>query len=325
MSNGYETSSQKTDKNSKWEADYIVVGSGCVGGLVAGRLAEKFSVILLEFGDNDLANQDIYVPTGSTVGGLGSHRVNHYFMPMGHSLRDDELRNFYDDRFWPFSGGCTLGGGGSVNGMQHVWGTVDYYKRWYDLTGDPDWRPNRVMKRWKEMETFKNDTNLVFSSPNRSTNGPFRTRLTSLTDAKNGTSDVVASALASEYKVPVIKDFNDPTTPIGGFSAWNLAQSGDKDIPSVRRESSATAMFRDKLVARPGSNIYGGTGHLCNLTVITNARALRVAMPNKGGEVTATGVEVLVQGKCIFFSKKGVILSAGFTFLNSLALVIRQF
>lgn len=110
--------------------DYIVVGAGTAGCVVASRLAEggRYRVLLLEAGGSD-RNVWIQLP-------IGYGRT--YFNPRVNWMYESQPVPGLDGRssYWPR--GKVVGGSGSVNAMVHVRGQPDDFNDWRDL-GNPGW------------------------------------------------------------------------------------------------------------------------------------------------------------------------------------------
>ena len=112
------------------EYDYIVVGAGTAGCVVASRLAERpgTRVLLLEAGGSD-RRMMIQLP-------IGYGRT--FFDPAVNWMYDTDPVPGLDDRrsYWPR--GKVLGGSGSINAMVHVRGFAHDFDDWRDM-GNPGW------------------------------------------------------------------------------------------------------------------------------------------------------------------------------------------
>lgn len=110
--------------------DYIVIGAGTAGCVVASRLAERAGtrVLLLEAGGSD-RRPWIQIP-------IGYGRT--YFDPSVNWMYDTESVPGLDGRssYWPR--GKVVGGSGSINAMVHVRGFAHDFNDWRDA-GNPGW------------------------------------------------------------------------------------------------------------------------------------------------------------------------------------------
>lgn len=127
--------------------DYIVVGGGSAGAVLAARLTENplVRVCLLEAGGPD-SNPFIHIPFGlSLLSQFDNIGWGYNTEPQPH-LNNREL-------FWPR--GKTLGGSSSVNAMCYIRGQVEDYDRWA-ANGATGWDFKSVLPYFKKAEDFCN-------------------------------------------------------------------------------------------------------------------------------------------------------------------------
>jgi len=123
--------------------DYIIIGAGSAGCVLANRLSADAnkSVLLLEAGDKD-SNFMIHMPAG--VGSLiGTDKVNWYY----NTEPQSELHN--RPLFWPR--GKVLGGSSSINGMIYIRGHAVDYDMWRQM-GLEGWSFDEVLPYFKRSE-----------------------------------------------------------------------------------------------------------------------------------------------------------------------------
>ncbi len=125
------------------EADFVVIGAGSSGCVIANRLSENPSnkVVLLEAGGRDL-NPWIHVPVG-------------YFKTMHNPSVDWCYKTEPDPGLngrsidWPR--GKVLGGSSSLNGLLYVRGQKEDYDRWRQM-GNEGWSWDDVLPLFKRSE-----------------------------------------------------------------------------------------------------------------------------------------------------------------------------
>jgi choline dehydrogenase-like flavoprotein len=125
------------------EFDYVVIGAGAAGCVVASRLSEDptVSVCLLEAGGSD-NSVFIKVPLGfAATAPLGIHNWNYNTVPQAGL----NVRRGYQPR------GKVLGGSSSVNAMVYTRGNRLDYDHWAAL-GNPGWGFEDVLPYFKRSE-----------------------------------------------------------------------------------------------------------------------------------------------------------------------------
>jgi choline dehydrogenase len=123
--------------------DYIVVGAGSAGCVLAARLSAsgRFRVLLLEAGPAD-RNLWIHVPLG-----YGKLFTNARYNWLYQSEPEPELKN----RHIIQPRGKVLGGSSSINGLLYVRGQREDFDHWRQL-GNPGWSYDDVLPFFRESE-----------------------------------------------------------------------------------------------------------------------------------------------------------------------------
>jgi choline dehydrogenase len=129
---------------SDTQFDYIVIGAGTAGSLMANRLSADKSrrVLLIEAGRKDDYHW-IHIPVGYLYC-IGNPRTDWLY-----STEPDAGLN---GRVLRYPRGKTLGGCSSINGMIYMRGQSRDYEHWADLTGDDGWRWQNVLPGFRKHE-----------------------------------------------------------------------------------------------------------------------------------------------------------------------------
>ncbi len=125
------------------EFDYIIVGAGSAGCVLANRLTEsgRHRVLLLEAGGED-RNIWIHIPLG-----YGKHFSN----PDVNWLYETEPEPECHGRKIIAPRGKVMGGSSSINGLMYVRGQAQDYDRWRQL-GNPGWSFADVLPYFRKAE-----------------------------------------------------------------------------------------------------------------------------------------------------------------------------
>lgn len=264
------------------EADYVVVGSGSSGAVVAGRLAQSgASVILLEAGKSDDRGMHRYFTRKpGMIGPMHSEPKLERLFDWGYrSVPQPGL----DGRRMPAPRGKVGGGSSSVNGMVYVRGNRANYDSWA-AEGNTGWSADEVNAAFKRFEDFEDGENAY-----RGAGGPIRI---SRNDKPQEATLQFIQATADTLGVKVLDDYN-------AAEQEGIARMQQNAADGVRY--SSTRGYVHNLAPR-------------TLEFQTEVHATRVVI--EGGR--ATGVEVIDQAKGAGGTRrfiragKEVIVSAGF-------------
>jgi choline dehydrogenase len=243
------------------EADYVVVGAGSAGCVVAARLSEDPSarVVLLEAGGAD-RNPWIHIPLG-----------------YGKTISDPSVNWCYETEpdpnlngrrvFWPR--GKVLGGSSSINGLLYVRGQAEDFDHWRQL-GNAGWSFDDVLPYFKRSEGRIGEVTELHGAA-----GPLA--VSDLGDRHELCEAYIQAS--TELGIPRTEDFNGPDQEGVGYYHVTARRG--------RRCSAAVAFLRPAM-KRP------------NLRVITGAQAERVLLAGRRavGVVFAQGsASVTVRAK----------------------------
>jgi choline dehydrogenase len=250
------------------EFDYVIVGAGSAGCVLANRLSAdgKHSVLLLEAGPED-KNLWIHVPLG--YGKLFKEKTVNW---MYQTEPEPELggRQVFQPR------GKVLGGSSSINGLLYVRGQHEDYDRWRQR-GNSGWGYDDVLPYFKKAEDQQRGGDKYHG-----VGGP-------LTVSNLGHPDPLSAAFidaAAETGLPVNSDFNGASQEGAGF--FQTTTRGG------RRASTAMAYLRP---AKSRGNLRVETSALAQRILFDGRRARTVEYRQHDVLRTASArKEILVSG-----------------------------
>jgi choline dehydrogenase len=142
--------------------DYIVIGAGSAGAVLAARLSERAdrTVLMLEAGGGDWSPA-IHIP------GLLGHMLTSTTQNWQYRGRPDATLG---GRVLTWMGGRLLGGSSSINGMVYGRGLPHDYARWV-AAGNPGWSWDDLLPYFKRAECWSGKPDAT-----RGTKGPLHTR-----------------------------------------------------------------------------------------------------------------------------------------------------
>ncbi len=147
--------------NSAGEYDYIIIGGGTAGCVLANRLTRNrnIDVLLIEAGGRD-DYLWIHIPVGY-LRCIGNPRTDW--------LYKTEPDAGLNGRSLIYPRGKVLGGSSSINGMIYMRGQAQDYDRWADETGDASWNWDSVLPHFMRSEDYHGG-----SGPHHGSGGEWR-------------------------------------------------------------------------------------------------------------------------------------------------------
>jgi choline dehydrogenase len=261
MNNNNNGASGKTS-----EFDYVIVGAGSAGCVLANRLSAsgKHSVLLLEAGPKD-TNLWIHVPLG--YGKLFKEKTVNW---MYQTEPEPGLngRQVFQPR------GKVLGGSSSINGLLYVRGQHEDYDRWRQH-GNAGWGYDDVLPYFKKAENQQRGGDKYHG-----VGGPLP-----VSDWRH--ADPLSEAFvaaAAETGIPTNPDFNGAAQEGAGFFQTTTRRG--------RRASTAFSYLRP---AKGRRNLHVETGALAQRLLFEGRRARAVEYRQNGALKTARArKEILV-------------------------------
>lgn len=205
--------------------DYIIIGAGSAGCVLANRLTQDadISVLLIEAG-----GKDDYVWIHIPVGYL--YCINN---PRTDWLFRTEAEAGLNGRSLIYPRGKVMGGSSSINGMIYMRGQQRDYEEWARLTGDDSWRWDQVLALFRVAEDHHGGGDAVHGS-----GGEWRVEKQRLR------WDILDAfrAAAAQTGIPATDDFNSGDNEGCGYFEvnqkngirWNTAKAFLKSIKHRR-------------------------------------------------------------------------------------------
>ncbi|KAJ4301765.1 hypothetical protein N0V90_003859 [Kalmusia sp. IMI 367209] len=240
--------------------DFIIVGGGTAGCLLANRLAHSAarpSVLLIEAGTD---------PSGDEI----LNPFNRFAVPiirpdLDYAYTSTPQKNL-DGRTIVYERGKGLGGSTLLNYGVYLYGSREDYNRWADIVGDETWRWEHTKESFKQIENYDFSANSAYSQyanpkpVDHGKHGYVKIRLPPVFE--KGYAEVLKAFLDTGESLNLDVNSGNPM----GVGVWPISSFGDG------RTTSATA----HLVDRPS-----------NLIVWTDAIVHRL----KIDEGRVTGIE----------------------------------
>ncbi|KAF8959801.1 aryl-alcohol oxidase [Flammula alnicola] len=280
---------ENVNKLPTTEFDFVIVGGGTAGAVLASRLSE--------------------IKTLSNVGVLNSE-VPYFWANLQNTQYDWNFTTTpqvgLNGRSLAYARGHILGGSSSINAMFYTRGTSDDYDRWARVTGDPGWSWDRMFSYFLKHEK------LTQPADHHNITGQYN-------PAVHGFHGMTSTSLPGFLQSFVPRSIQAANELEGPFE-FNLDMNSGKPlglcwfqgtIGNGTRSSSATSYLVNGVLSRP------------NLFVVLNSQVTRVLPDKSAGEtISFRLVEVFAKLPVILLSstegnrsvvraRKEVILSAG--------------
>ncbi|KAJ8707934.1 hypothetical protein PYW08_010300 [Mythimna loreyi] len=255
--------------------DYIIVGGGTAGCVVARRLAEsgRDSVMLLEEGGD---------PPFLAM-------IAYFFDELPNSPIDRNYTSTRDpyaargqNNYTKLTSGITLGGSASLNHFIHLRGSRLDYNDWAKITGDDSWNYENVLPYFKKSENVCEDDKILKKNCKyHGTNGPI-----GLTRQPEKKLAGVLKAFA-EVGNPTVLDLN-----------------ANKDVGYTEPQYTLAKSLRQT----PGYVYLKTVKDKPNFHVSKHTKVTRIIFEGN----VAVAVEAMYKGKMyVFRARKEIIISAG--------------
>ncbi len=251
--------------------DYIIIGAGSAGCVLANRLTEdaKCTVLLLEAGAKD-NKPEIHIPGAYSK--LNRTSVDWAFWT--------EPQKHMDNRKLFIPRGKTLGGSSSTNAMAYVRGNREDYNEWASL-GNKGWSYDEVLPYFK-----KSESNEQFGEPYHGESGPLHVTLSK----QPGVLASVFIDACEECGIPRNVDYNGEEQEGASMLQFTIKKN--------KRHSTASA-FLKPVMRRSNLSVRTNTQVKCILIEDGKAVGVEVMTPYSDTERINCTREIILSAGAI--------------------------
>ncbi|RAL04191.1 GMC family oxidoreductase [Aspergillus ibericus CBS 121593] len=255
------------------EFDYIVVGGGTAGCVLASRLKQhdaSLSILLIEAGPD--ASTHPLVPDGSKAAQLLGSELNWSYKTVP--------QNHLDERVLSNHAGKALGGSTAINSGGWMRGAKEDYDLWASLVGDPRWSYQGLLPYFRKLEHHFDS----HADPEiHGFGGPIKTESVSHTGRKYPLRQPVQAAWAA-VGLTYHPDINSG-------SPYGLVEVVENRVRGSRQMSS--------------------TAYPLDVEIMTETFVKRVLVEERHGRKIAIGVELEDEKQSQLIARQEVIVSTG--------------
>ncbi|TFK36268.1 pyranose dehydrogenase [Crucibulum laeve] len=267
--------------------DFIIIGGGTAGSVLANRLTEnqRWRVLVIEAGPSNEGVLDSEVPFFYTALPGSKYDWNFTTIPQAN----------LNGRSIVYPRGFILGGSSSINGLFYTRGSSSDFDRFARVTGDPGWSWKNMFPYFLKSEKWSppadhHSTIGEFNPSLHSTHGMLPVSLPGFPESIDNRVIQTTKDLPIEF--PYNVDMNSGS-PLG--VGWLVASIGNGT-----RSSAATAYLGPKFITRP------------NLHVVLNTNVQRVLRTNNNKIPEIRTAEILSGSKLVnLTARKELIISTG--------------
>ncbi|OCA91478.1 oxidoreductase [Bacillus sp. FJAT-27225] len=277
--------------------DYIVIGAGTAGGVIAKKLSDnrRTTVLVLEPGTN--MTEELSSPSGAVAAALASDN-RHSFNILS------RLEPTIGGRQLLLSGGRAIGGSSEHNAMLAVRCSSNLYNEWAKLVGS-QWSYQNVRPLFIENETYTGETQ---EPEERGTKGPIFIRQQIVPE--NGLTTILAKATSDVLNIPIVEDYN---TGIRDCTFFRSQFTQEEVDGGFIRSSTATGYLNENIVTQ-GDEFDPdeiGVGSR-KLAILAKSTVNKIIFSEDEDVPVARSVEFVKDGKSHRASaRKGIFVCAG--------------